>query len=318
MVNDPSETMTAERRAGTRARSVAVHSPILGTQNLNPFGDLHTLQHLSALLARSMRGVFEPVLRREVRVWAEPLVVQGFVDYRVERADVLTAWLPMVMSPPQAQALIVLDGKFVLELLDQFFGGTGQAPDVLPTELSPAAEAMASRLGDMLSEPLKNAWKPLARLDFRPGKIEQSASLLTDFDSEDAVVVTRFGLAASEGVPTFLDIVYPVAALKAYTPTLTGKVHGRTAAEPDPAWRLGLSRAVMGVRFPVRSVLAEPMIPLAKLLELKAGDVIPISFGNDVPVMVGRDRLGIGTVGTSNGRAAIRLTSLERKDEEDF
>jgi flagellar motor switch protein FliM len=72
------------------------------------------------------------------------------------------------------------------------------------------------------------------------------------------------------------------------------------------------------VRFPVRSVLAEPMISLVKLMELKAGDVIPISFGADVPVMVGGDRLGTGTVGTSNGKAAIRLTMIERKDEEDY
>jgi flagellar motor switch protein FliM len=57
-------------------------------------------------------------------------------------------------------------------------------------------------------------------------------------------------------------------------------------------------------------VLAEPVIPLAMLMELKAGDVIPINVDKDVPVMVGGDRLGAGTVGTSNGKAAIRLTSI--------
>ncbi len=64
-------------------------------------------------------------------------------------------------------------------------------------------------------------------------------------------------------------------------------------------------------------MLAEPVISLAQLMELKVGDVVPVSFGADVPVMVGGDRLGIGTVGTSNGRAAIRITQLDRIDEED-
>jgi len=99
-----------------------------------------------------------------------------------------------------------------------------------------------------------------------------------------------------------------VAALKPYGASLTGKVLDK--AEPDPAWRNGLTRAAMQVRFPVRSVLAEPVVPLATLMELKAGDVIPISIDANVPVMVGRDRLGCGTVGTANGRAAIRLTSI--------
>ena len=317
MVNEPSETVAGERREQGRSRPAASHAAVLGVANLNPFGDLHTLQHLSALFARSLRGVFEPLLRREARIWAEPLVVQRFADYRAERPEILTAWLPMAMAPSPGTALILFDGKFVLELLDQFFGGSGEAPHALPAEFSPAAEAMVGRLGTILAGPLKNAWEPLARIEFRPGHMETSPALLADFDSDDAVVITRFGIAAGTAKPTFIDIVYPVTALKPHAPSLTGKVHARAAA-PDPAWRNGLTRAVMGVKFPVRSVLAEPMISLVKLMELKAGDVIPISFGNDVPVMVGGDRLGTGTVGTSNGKAAIRLTMIERIDEEDY
>ncbi|MFA5988101.1 MAG: flagellar motor switch protein FliM [Sphingomonas sp.] len=317
MVNSSSETVADERRARNRSGATAAHAAVLGAAKLNPFGDLHTVQHLSALLARTLRGVFEPLLRREVRIWAEPLVVQRFADYRAERPETLTAWLPMAMTPGNGQALIVLDGKFVLELLDQFFGGRGEAPSPLPPEFSPAADAMVERLGGMLAGPMKNAWEPLARLNFQPGHAEASPSLLGDFDSDDAMVITRLGLAAGAAKPTFLDIIYPVAVLKPYAPTLTGKVHGRTAA-PDPAWANGLARSVMAVRFPVRSVLAEPMIPITQLMELKVGDVIPVSFGTDVPVMVGRDRLATGTVGTSNGRAAIRLTRIERNNEEDF
>lgn len=306
-----------DRRTRDRSRGAAAHAAVLGAAKLNPFGDLHTVQHLSALLARTLRGVFEPLLRREVRVWAEPLVVQRFADYRAERPETLTAWLPMAMAPTNGSALLVIDGKFLLELLDQFFGGTGDAPHPLPTEFSPAAEAMATRMGDMLAAPLKSAWEPLARFDFRPGRSEASPALLGDFDGEDAVVITRLGIAAGTAKPTFLDICYPVSLLKPFAPSLMGKVHAKSA-ELDPAWANGLTRAVMGVKFPVRSVLAEPMIPITQLMELKVGDVIPVSFGTDVPVMVGADRLGTGTVGTSNGRAAIRLTNIMRKDEEDY
>jgi flagellar motor switch protein FliM len=134
--------------------------------------------------------------------------------------------------------------------------------------------------------------------------------MLAGLDADDAVVATRFGLACGGKPPVFVDILYPVTALKPHAATLNGKVLDK--AEPDPAWRQGLTRAAMQVRFPVRSVLAEPIVPLSLLLNLKPGDVIPITVAADVPVMVGRDRLGCGTVGASNGRAAIRLTSLHR------
>ena len=293
-----------ERRRGTRAD--AVQPGLLGQAKLNPFGDLHTLQHLSVRLARGFKAMWEPLLRREVRCWAEPLAVQRFADYRTERPDRLTAWLPLDMSGNTA--LIVLDGGFVLSLLDLFFGGAGTAPATLPTGFSPAADAMLTRLAVQFTAPLTAAWEPLAAQAFEARRPETNAALLAGVDGDDAVVVTRFGLAGGSDAPAFIDILYPVGALKPFAATLNGKVLDK--AEPDPAWRAALTRSVMAVKFPVRSVLAEPVVPLSTLMSLKPGDVIPISVAADVPVMIGRDRLGAGTVGAANGRAAIRLTSL--------
>jgi flagellar motor switch protein FliM len=319
MVNAAPTPVAPERRArqrgGSASAGTAAHDGMLGATKLNPFGDLHALQHLSARFARTLRGVFEPLLRQEVRTFAEPLVVQRFADYRAERTDGLTAWLPLAMGQeqPQGQSLCVLDGRFVLELLDLFFGGTGAAPTALPSEFSPAAEAMVARIGGAIAAPLRTAWEPLARIDFACGRVEANAAMLPGMDGDDAMIVTRFGIVAGTGKPVFVDLLYPVVALKPHGTALTGKVVSKSA-EPNAAWRAGLTRAAMGVRFPVRSVLAEPLVPLSLLMDLKPGDVIPISFGPEVPVMVGADRLGSGTVGTSNGRAAVRLTSLARDE----
>jgi len=289
-----------------------VPDALLGSPKLNPLGDLHTLQHLSARLARALRPVFEPVLRRELRLWAEPLSVQRFADYRAERGDRLTAWLPLVMGgPASGNALFALDGGFVLHALDLFFGGTGHVAQPLPTELSPAAEALVEQLGEGVAGPLAHAWEPLAPIGFTPARVEIHAATLADAD--DAMVVTRLGLAGGEGEPAFVDILYPVAALKPHGATLAGKVVDK--AEPDPAWRHRLTRAAMGVRLPVRSVLAEPVVPLSLLMNLKIGDVIPIDFGPEVPVMIGAELIGTGTVGAANGHAAVRLSHLKSLDE---
>ena len=303
MVNAAPTTDLSDRRRRDRTPAAA-EAAALGAAKLNPFGDLHTLQHVSARLAKSLRTVWEPLVRAEVRSFAEPLAVERLADYRAERGDALAAWVPLAMTPANGTAWLVLDGRFVLRLLDLFFGGTGAVPAPMPTEFSPAAEAMAARVAALVAQPLGAAWEPLTHAAFTPGRPEVAANA----DGDDAVIVTRFGIAAGDAKPAFVDILYSVAALKPHGASLTGKVLDK--AEPDPAWRSDLIRAAMAVRFPVRSVLAEPVVPLATLMELREGDVIPISIAADVPVMVGRDRLGCGTVGTSNGRAAIRLTSL--------
>jgi len=315
MVNEAAAPASERRERPRAGAAAAVPGALLGGAKLNPLGDLHTLQHLSARLARALRPVFEPVLRRELRLWAEPLSVQRFADYRAERGERLTAWLPLAMGgAATGQALLALDGGFVLHALDLFFGGTGQVPSPLPAELSPAAEALVEQLGEGVAGPLAHAWEPLAPIDFTPTRVETHPATLADAD--DAVVVTRFGLSGGgtgDGEPAFVDILYPVASLKPHGATLAGKVVDK--AEPDPAWRHRLTRAAMGVRLPVRSVLAEPVVPLSLLMALKVGDVIPIDFGPEVPVMIGHELIGTGTVGAANGHAAVRLSHMKSLDE---
>ncbi|MFN3520516.1 MAG: FliM/FliN family flagellar motor switch protein, partial [Sphingomonas sp.] len=137
--------------------------------------------------------------------------------------------------------------------------------------------------------------------------------MLADFDGDDAMIVTRFGIAPGQDKPAFVDIVYPVSALKPHGTALTGKVVAKAAAE-DALWQTALTRAAMNIRFPVRSVLAEPTIRLSKLMSLQPGDVIPISFGQDVPVMVGNDRLGLRSIDdqSDRGDADVRLGAHTR------
>jgi flagellar motor switch protein FliM len=307
MVNTPA-TPDSGTIAGSDRRDAAAVGGMLGAAKLHPFGDLHTLQHLSARAARGVRQIFEGYFRVETRASAEPLEVLRLADYRAGRGDRLTAWLPLSMDG--RPALCVLDGGFVMELLDLFFGGPGDQPAALPREFSPATEALLARLGTALARALESAWEPLARATFGAGRCEVNPGHITGIEADEVVVATHFSIARGDAKPVVVDVLYPVPTLKPYIVALTGKVVAKPA-EADAEWQTALTRAAMAVRLPVRSVLAEPTVSLARLMDLKPGDVIPISFGADVPIVIGGVPLGLGTVGTSNGRAAIRISKLE-------
>lgn len=298
---------SSERRDRARSDTIGA-TAVLGAPKLHPFGDLHTLQHLSARAAKGVRSTFEGLLRSEVRAWAEPLEVVRLGDYRANRAERLTAWISLGMDG--RPALCVVDGAVLLSMLDLFFGGTGDAAGMLPREFSPAAEALAERFGIGIAQALETAWEPLARAAFSIGRCESNVAQVQGIDMDDIVVVTRFGVARGEAKPMLVDILYPVATLKPHGVALTGKVVAKPV-EVDTEWQTELTRAAMTVRMPVRSVLAEPVVSLHRLMNLQPGDVIPIGFNDDVPVMVGGSLFGTGTVGTSNGKAAIRLSKLE-------
>ncbi|MEH3035390.1 MAG: flagellar motor switch protein FliM [Sphingomonas adhaesiva] len=319
MVNDPAPPESvpgaSERRGRLRPDAVVSPASLVGGPagddiggKLHPFGDLHTLQHLSARAARGVRQTFEALWRTETRTWAEPLEVLRLADYRLARGDRLTAWVPLLMD--DRPVLCVLDGAFVFELIDLFFGGPGEVPAIMAQEFTPAADILMTRVARALVRALDTAWEPLAPARFDTERVELSSGLHSAIEADEVVIATRFGVARGAGKPALVDILYPVATLKPHSVALTGKVVARPA-EVDSEWRTRLTRAAMTVRVPVRSVLAEPTISLAKLMDLKPGDIIPINFGNDVPIVIGGAPLGLGTVGTSNGRAAIRISKLE-------
>jgi flagellar motor switch protein FliM len=307
-----SPTLDSDATAATGTR----HAQALGSGQHNLLGDLHALQHLGSHLARSMRGVFEPLLRRQPRVTAEPLATMRFDDYLDARPAGLASITLVGMAPLNGQAMIVLEGALVLEMVDLFFGGTGTVPSPLPGEFTPTADAMIARTTASLADRLARAWGELAEIDFRVGKTESNPAMLSHIDGEDRVVLTRFDMTLSDTRSTRIDILYPVGTLKPIAPILSAKVQSKRGGA-DPAWMSGLTRAVMNVELPVRSVLAEPVVSLARLMALKTGDIIPISFGPDVPLLVADNRFAHGAVGAANGRAAIRVNRIEKFEDED-
>lgn len=307
---------TAPVQGAASGRATAQHAPVLGSASANPLGDLQALGPINQHLARTLRTLFEPLLRRAVKVSAEAVVVERWDAYAASRGQALASATLMSMAPLSGQALLILDGALTFRLVDIYFGGPGLAPNPVPTEFTPTADAMIGRVASGFAERLSGAWRELAEIAFQVGRTEANPAMLSHIDGEDRVVRSRFVLTVGEARPVEIDLLYPAAALKPIAAILSSKVQSRRQAE-DPAWMNNLARTVMNVKLPVRSVLAEPVIPLRQLMELKPGDIIPISFGSEIPLLVSGNRFARGAVGASNGRAAIRVHRIEPTENED-
>jgi flagellar motor switch protein FliM len=65
------------------------------------------------------------------------------------------------------------------------------------------------------------------------------------------------------------------------------------------------------VRLQARSVLARPTVSVSELLDLKPGDVIPISLPAIVPLLVSGRQIALGKMGEQDGRAALKIEKVE-------
>ena len=298
-------------------RTPASHAPALGATASNPMGDLNALAMINQRIARSLRPLFEPMLRQPVKITPDPIKTQSWDEYLEKRGGSLASVTLIAMPPLSGQAMLVLDGGFIFRVVDLYFGGPGLVPNPLPAEYTASAETMIDRIAKGFVDRLAGGWSELAEIDFQPTKTETNIEMVTAVDGDDRVVVNRFVLSFGEGKQVPFDLLYPAASLKPIAPILSAKAPARRQAAPDPTWMNGLTRAVMNVKLPVRSVLAEQKIPLSQLMALQAGDIIPISFGPEIPLLVANQRFARGAVGASNGRAALRLNRIEPLEDED-
>jgi len=295
----------------------ARHAAVLGNGKLNTLGDLHALQQMCDRQARRMRDVFEPLLRRQPKVVAEPLRVERFDDYLTRLPGGLVSLTMLDMNPLAGQAMVVLEASFALRMVDLYFGGTGGEALVPPAEFTPTEDAIIRRTVNGIVEKLTQSWSELAEVSFQFASTETNPRLLSHLDDGEPVIITRFDVSYAENRSSSIDIVYPLNALKPLASVLSAKVHNHKRGGVDPKWHGSLTRAVMNVAFPVRSVLCEPVVPLSRLMNLKPGDVIPIDLGPEIPLLVSSNRFALGTVGQANGKTAIRLDRIEQHDDED-
>lgn len=306
--------MIDERIADSDDAKTPNQARVLSAGARNALGDLGGLRPIGGQLARTLRELFEPLLRTQVKVVADAPRIVRFDDYVETRDGAFPVFASMTMAPLTGHALAVLDGESIFAMLDLFYGGSGQVPSPLPTDFPPSAEAIARRAARGVADRLADAWRDVAALDFTVDKVDTNAAMLAGVDPDERLVLARFSLTELDGRSSIVDILYPVEGLRPLAPQLGSKTRARAG---DPGWFGALTRTVMEVRLPVRSVLAEQTVPLSRLMNLQPGDIIPISFGPEVPLFVADNHFARGSVGAANGRAAIRVARLENLPDED-
>lgn len=263
--------------------------------------------------ARSLRELIRALGAPAVQVERAPAVHMRFADWC---ADVSPGIFWRYHAPPlKGPILLAATRPLVLQLVDIFYGGKGQAA-VEREDLSDAEERFAARLGRDIGLQIAAAWGDNLAMTPELDCVTSDPAKLAAVRADDELFVQRFTLRGGVFEGKSILCAYPQAALR-----------GIAGAEPvpemrdtpavDPVWASTLSTALKSVRLPVRSVLARPEISLIKLLSLEVGDIIPLTIPRHVPVTVAGRNFASGSIGEANGNAAIMIANIEEGPDHD-
>lgn len=309
LTEDEVEALMDGIDAQAAAAAGGAQSYAFGAEPARPLASIPALHRMNERAARRLREKIEPISRIKPRVAAEPIAVRRFETWKAEQPEFTSISLYR-FRPLKGGLLVAIEPELIGRLVDAFYGGPGIHGERILKEFSPTEERLLTRLSEALIETLTEVWAEVMPVKAQLSSRETSTAYAALASDDEAVAVARFTIALGHGRPCLVDIVYPVAALRAIESQISAKVHDDSGMSGSE-WRERMSAALGEVRLEARSVLARPTVSVSELLRLKPGDVIPISLPAVVPLLVGGRQIALGKIGEQDGRAALKIERVE-------
>lgn len=252
------------------------------------------LERAGHKLARGIAELFEGLMAARAHVALTPVRLEktptseGLAVQRIR------------LEPLKGTAELIISRVSVMRLVDLYYGGAGT--EVLERErLSPTEARFFQRIASAFCALLGAAWQPFVQI---------RAALDDDAGPTDGpVAIQVFSVTLNGHAPFEIECRFSIPMLEAL-PGLQSATPATGEELADESWQARLMDCALDVSFPVRAVFAQPELPLARLMNLRAGDVIPVCLPAQIDLIVAGLRFARGSAGESGGRAAVCIEHL--------
>jgi len=275
-------------------------------------GRLPTLEMINERFSRHFRISLFNLLRRTAEISVGNVQMLKFSEY-MHQLFVPTSLNLVKIHPLRGTALFVLDPKLVFILVDNFFGGTGAHAKIEGREFTPTELRIVQIVLADIFQNLHEAWQPVMDASFEYVNSEVNPQFANIVSPTEVVVVTKFNIELDGGGGD-LHITMPYSMLEPIRELLDAGVQS-DRAEIDGRWVTALREEVKSADVDVSCELTETVISLKEILEMKAGDIIPIDIPETVLLSSGGIPVLRGTFGEAHGNKAVKITSaISRPD----
>jgi flagellar motor switch protein FliM len=282
-----------------------------GSDAARPTNALPALDRMNERMSRRLRDLLEPFSRQKPSVGTEDSFIRLYGDWKAEQAEFVSLSL-YGFKPMKGAVLVALQPDFVSRLVDAFYGGCGEERLSGAREFTGTEESLLARFADEIVGALAKVWAEIVPVRPQLRSRETSVGFANLARNDEPVAVTRFMLNLGRGKASPVDIVYPVSSLRSVEQELIATSPEDVSARGEE-WRERMAAAIGQVRVKARTVLARPELSLAELMQLRPGDVIPISLPAQVPLLVEGRAIALGTIGEHDGKAALKIEKIEKR-----
>ncbi len=269
---------------------------------------LSGMDRIGERVARQLRVVLENITGAKPNLTTQSAEMVNY-DLWSAMAPNFCSLSTYKLHPLKGSILVKLDAGMISAMVERFYGGSGTRPAAERKEFTRSEDRIRAKLSDEAMKAVIAAWADLLPMEMSLVSREHDPQALVFADANDQLLSQTFTLDMGKNSEWTIELMFPLVALRQLEPLLATNAPDEIHMK-DPLWQARLARQMGGIRLPAKTVLARPTLTLNELLNLKNGDVIPVTIERYLPLLMGNRVLAQGTLGEQSGRAAFMIEKI--------
>lgn len=297
---------------GSDKDDASVRNYNLATQERIVRGRMATLEIINERFARLLRVELFNFLRRTVEVSVGPVRIIKYTDF-IRNLVVPTNLNLIHMNPLRGTGVMVLDPTLVFLVVDNMFGGDGRFHTrVEGRDFTQTEQRIIQRILALMFDSYAKAWSPVYPVEFEYLRSEMNTQFANIATPNEVVVAITFNIELGPNSGE-MHFCVPYAMVEPIKDLLTSPLQGENLGG-DKRWVKLMTQQIQAAEVEIVANLANRRLTVADLLELKEGDVIPISISDTIEGQIDNIPVMECRYGVFNGQYALKVEKLIRAD----
>jgi flagellar motor switch protein FliM len=210
----------------------------------------------------------------------------------------------------RGSALMVIESKLAYALVDSFFGGAERPfTKIDGKEFTPIELSIVRKVVELAISDLEMAWASVEKIGCSFVRTEQNPQFVGIVPPTDVVIASTFDVELENATGT-ISMVVPYATIEPIKQKLSSGFQVESDQTDKKLWTAIIKEQLMETALDIKVNLGETEIRLSDLMELKVGDVIPLTQDatGELDLQVEQVKKFKGYYGNHHGTVAVQIT----------
>jgi len=213
------------------------------------------------------------------------------------------------MKPLRGSALVAFDSALVFLFVDNLFGGNGRFNTPIEgRDFTQAEQRIIRRILGIVLDTLGKSWQSVYPVQFEYIRSEMNPLFANITPPNEVVVATTFTIQLGP-VSGQMHLCTPYSMIEPIRNLLASNLKEETL-DMDKRWIRLMTQQIQTAEVEIVATLGTARSTLGAILNLKAGDLIPLAIGENVEATVDGVPVMSCGYGKLNGQYALRIEKL--------